>query len=85
MLKMELSLYGSVAIVVIFYALARVIYRLTLHPLARIPGPKLAASTQLYQTFYGYHGGRSDFYQQVERLHKQYGIHYYRRIKRLLI
>ncbi|GFG11485.1 trichodiene oxygenase [Aspergillus udagawae] len=70
---MELSLYGSVAIVVIFYALARVVYRLTLHPLAKVPGPKLAASTQLYQTFYGYHGGRSDFYQQVERLHKQYG------------
>jgi hypothetical protein len=71
---MELSMYGSVATVVILYALARVLYRLTLHPLAKIPGPKLAAATQLYQTYYGYHGGRSDFYQQVERLHKQYGI-----------
>ncbi|KAK4069323.1 hypothetical protein Trihar35433_5902 [Trichoderma harzianum] len=48
-------------------------YRLTFHSLAGIPGPKLAAITQFYQTFYSYYNNQSRFYQKVERLHAKYG------------
>lgn len=49
-----------------------IIYRLCFHPLAKVPGPKLAGITWLYQTYYSFVGG-SRFYLQVERLHHQYG------------
>lgn len=49
------------------------LYRLTLHPLAHIPGPKIAAVTQLYQTFYCYYGNKSRFYQKIDHLHAKYG------------
>jgi hypothetical protein len=45
------------------------IYRRFFHPLARIPGPFLAAVTTLYQSAYN---GR--YYMQVERLHEKYGL-----------
>lgn len=51
----------------------RVWYNLYQHPLAHIPGPKLAAATYLYQTFYGLAGGKSRYYVRVSELHKQYG------------
>ena len=49
------------------------VYRVTLHPLAKIPGPKFAAITQLYQTYYCYANGHSIFYKQVRDLHEKYG------------
>jgi hypothetical protein len=64
---------GGLAIVVYWISIA--LYRITLHPLAQIPGPKLAAITLLYQTYYSTHNGQSRFYKQVEQLHKQYGIY----------
>lgn len=68
----------SVYILLTFFAVwvwvtAVAIYRLTFHPLAKIPGPKLAAITQLYQTYYSYHNNESRYYQKVEQLHKKYG------------
>ena len=49
------------------------IYNLYFHPLAHIPGPKFAAATYLYQTYYCL-VGRSRFYIQVKHLHDIYGI-----------
>ncbi|KAH7347993.1 cytochrome P450 monooxygenase-like protein [Pyrenochaeta sp. MPI-SDFR-AT-0127] len=49
-----------------------VFYRLFFHPLAHIPGPKLAALTFLYQTYHSFKNG-SRFYKQVGLLHKKYG------------
>ncbi|RYN45562.1 hypothetical protein AA0114_g8885 [Alternaria tenuissima] len=49
-----------------------VVYRLFFHPLAQIPGPKLAALTFLYQTYYSFKDG-SRFYKQVGLLHEKYG------------
>jgi hypothetical protein len=49
-----------------------VIYRLYFHPLAKVPGPRLAAITWLYQTYYSFVGG-SRFYLQIEKLHEIYG------------
>ncbi|CBX95728.1 hypothetical protein IAQ61_004561 [Plenodomus lingam] len=46
--------------------------RLFFHPLAKIPGPKLAAVTLLYQTWYCFVGG-SRFYIKIQKLHEQYG------------
>lgn len=49
-----------------------VAYRLFFHPLARVPGPKLAALTFLYQTYFSFKDG-SRFYKQVGLLHQKYG------------
>lgn len=49
-------------------------YRLTLHPLARVPGPLLAAATGAYEAYFQLvkqGGGR--YWVEVERLHKIYG------------
>jgi hypothetical protein len=51
----------------------RVLYNLYQHPLAHIPGPKLAAATYLYQTYYALAGGKSRYYIKVSELHKKYG------------
>jgi hypothetical protein len=51
-----------------------VIYRLILHPLARVPGPILAAATGAYEGYFQLAkdgGGR--YWIEVERLHKIYG------------
>lgn len=48
------------------------IYRLTFHPLAKIPGPKLAALTHLYEGYYDVvNKGRYIF--EVGEMHKKYG------------
>ncbi|KAJ5179641.1 cytochrome P450 [Penicillium capsulatum] len=50
----------------------RIFYRLYLHPLARIPGPKVTAATSLYEFYYDVIcGGRFLF--QIEKMHEQYG------------
>jgi len=48
------------------------IYRLLFHPLARFPGPKLAAVTTLYEGFYDivYQG---KYIWQIEKMHKKHG------------
>ncbi|KAK3351394.1 cytochrome P450 [Neurospora tetraspora] len=49
-----------------------VYYRLTLHPLAKFPGPKLAAITRLYEGYYDViQEGQYTF--KIGELHKQYG------------
>jgi hypothetical protein len=63
----------SVLLYVIVHRLYRVFYDLYLHPLAHIPGPKLAAVTYLYQTYYSLVRG-SRFYLQIGKLHEKYGI-----------
>ncbi|KAF2188496.1 cytochrome P450 [Zopfia rhizophila CBS 207.26] len=59
-----------------FYCLAIVVYRLFFSPLAKFPGPKLAAITGWYEGYYdifarGGEGGQ--FARQIEKLHQQYG------------
>jgi hypothetical protein len=48
----------------------KVIYNLYFHPLAKFPGPKLAAVSDLYYAIY-WPAGRWPF--QLEELHKKYG------------
>ena len=54
------------------YIVAGLVYRLYLSPLARFPGPKLAASTYWYECYYDLiKGGR--FQRQISMMHEQYG------------
>ncbi|KUJ22174.1 cytochrome P450 [Mollisia scopiformis] len=46
------------------------LYRVTLHPYAKYPGPFLAKFTSLYGAYHAYHG---DIHLDVERCHKKYG------------
>jgi hypothetical protein len=70
------SAYSIVFVLVLYLILHRVyrvFYDLYLHPLAHVPGPKLAAITYLYQTYYSLVGG-SRFFVQVGKLHEIYGM-----------
>lgn len=49
-----------------------VFYNLYRHPLAAIPGPKLAGATYLYQSYFSLVGG-SRYYCQIGKLHQKYG------------
>ena len=49
------------------------IYRLSFSPLAKYPGPKLAALTRLYEGYYDI-VLRGQFKEHVDKLHNQYGM-----------
>jgi hypothetical protein len=57
---------------VVFFIIGLVLYRLYLSPLAKFPGPRLAAMTGLYET---YHDVICDgqFSRHIEHLHQKYG------------
>jgi len=66
-------LYFPVAALV--YGIALVIYRLTLHPLARIPGPKFSAATKWWEFYVDVvRGGGGGFMYEIDRMHEKYGI-----------
>jgi len=71
------SVWGAlfcVAVVVTVRVVVVAVYRRYLHPLARVPGPFLAAVTSLYPYYFN---GVKDglFYLEIERLHDVYGGH----------
>ncbi|CAI7605748.1 unnamed protein product [Penicillium manginii] len=49
-----------------------IFYRLVLSPLAKFPGPRLAAATRLYETYFQIIKGGT-FTWHIDRLHEQYG------------
>jgi hypothetical protein len=62
----------TTAVVSLFLTVAGAIYRLYFHPLAHIPGPKLAALTWWYEFYFdGIQQGKYVF--KIQELHKQYG------------
>jgi hypothetical protein len=68
--------FVAITLVVFLYAASlvqRVLYNIYRHPLAHIPGPKLAAATYIYQTYFSFHNGKSRYYIQIADLHKKYG------------
>ena len=69
---MSLTSVQALSLAVPASILGVIVYRLYFHPLAKVPGPKLAAITWLYQTYYSFVGG-SRFYLEIEKLHQIYG------------
>jgi hypothetical protein len=54
------------------YVATTVVYRLFFHPLARFPGPRLAAVTRWYEGYYDlWQSGQYTF--KIGELHKEYG------------
>jgi len=64
-----LVVFGFYVMVSLLY---RIFYNVFLHPLAHIPGPKIAGATYLYQTYFSLIGC-SRYYIQIKRLHEIYG------------
>jgi hypothetical protein len=69
--------YYQLPLAALVWLTSIVLYRIYLHPLSKIPGPKLAAATHLYITYFNTTGG-SKFYLQTEKLHQKYGTLYSR-------
>ncbi|KAI0506709.1 trichodiene oxygenase [Xylaria bambusicola] len=62
--------YFALSVTVYFLTLA--FYRLFLHPLSRVPGPKLAAISRWYEAYWDViHNGQYTF--KIAELHKRYG------------
>jgi hypothetical protein len=54
------------------YFASTAIYRLFFHPLARFPGPKLAALTRWYEAYYDVVQNGQYTY-KIDQLHREYG------------
>lgn len=58
----------------ILYVVALAVHRLYLSPLAKFPGPKLAALTQWYEIYYDvFKNGGGQFTFEIKRMHEKYG------------
>ncbi|KAI0543191.1 putative cytochrome P450 [Xylaria digitata] len=56
------------------YTLGLVLYRIYLHPLAKFPGPKLAAATGWYETWIDlFQRPRGNFMEEITKMHQKYG------------
>lgn len=66
----------AVLFVVVLYLLGRSVYRLHLHPLANVPGPKLAALTSLHELWYDcFQGGGGQHAFKMRKMHNVYGVY----------
>lgn len=68
----EQHLLLALSLSVVLFSLLLVLYRLYLHPLAPIPGPKLAAVTRWYEFYYDV-VRKGDYTRKIEELHEIYG------------
>ena len=56
----------------LLYFLLRSVYRLTFHPLAKFPGPKITAITHWYEVYYQvWRPGQME--EQIRQMHRKYG------------
>nr|D1MX85.1 RecName: Full=Fusicoccadiene C-8 hydroxylase; AltName: Full=Brassicicene C biosynthetic gene cluster protein 1; AltName: Full=Cytochrome P450 monooxygenase bsc1 [Alternaria brassicicola]BAI52800.1 fusicoccadiene C-8 hydroxylase [Alternaria brassicicola] len=59
-------------LITLTYSLGIVFYRLFRHPLAKFPGPRIAAATYLYEIAFDYFGNGAYLF-EIERMHHKYG------------
>lgn len=71
------AVVSTLAIFIVLSIAAIFFYRLTWHPLARFPGPKLAAVSGWYETYYDCLL-LGKFSEHINRLHQEYGNLSYR-------
>ncbi|KAI0401638.1 trichodiene oxygenase [Xylaria palmicola] len=68
----HLPVWQGALLVSAMYLAGILLYRLTMHPLARFPGPRLAAISRWYEGYYDViRDGQYTF--KIEQLHKKYG------------
>lgn len=67
------SAFSYVAVALIVFLTAKIVYRLKFHPLASFPGPKLAAMTDLYGAFFDLRSTNLPYVKMLPALHVQYG------------
>ena len=58
-------------LILIVAVVVRILYRLTLHPLSRFPGPRIAAVTNLYAVYYDL--SEDSLVKHLKALHDRYG------------
>jgi hypothetical protein len=68
-----LQLFSGSIVSIFVYYFGLIIYRLFFHPLAKFPGPRLAAATDLYEEYYDV-VKRGMFVWEIERMHEKYGM-----------
>lgn len=72
LLNMSPVLYTVVALIA--GGVSRAIYRLYFSPLARFPGPKLAAASRFYELYHD--GYQADGYiRRLRELHREHGMY----------
>ena len=69
---MDSTILTSAALLTTLYTLYGLVYRLYFSPLAKFPGPKLAAATRWYEFYYDV-VKRNRFSWQIQEMHDQYG------------
>jgi hypothetical protein len=70
------SLPAILAASLLLYALGSLVYRLYLHPLAKFPGPRLAAVTSFYEGYFEI-VLKGQYSRQISKLHDEYGEYIY--------
>ena len=70
-----LYLFAVLLVVLFVLWFLRGIYRITLHPLAKFPGPKITAFSRLYEAYWELFadGTGGKFMYKVEEWHQKYG------------
>ncbi|PWY92800.1 cytochrome P450 [Aspergillus heteromorphus CBS 117.55] len=69
--SMTLYILAATTAATLLYGCILAIYRLFFHPLAKYPGPRLAALTDWYATFYAWRG---DLHKKNRQWHDKYGM-----------
>ena len=70
------SVLGTISLLIllgVLYVVALAIYRLIWHPLAKFPGPRLAAMTGWYETYFDCFL-LGEFSNHIDEMHRSYGI-----------